>query len=599
MPSSPPRAAPDPTTGSTRTGTGNSNGSWSRPEPIPSGDWIEWNYTTRAYEARDFEAPVRPAFFTGGHADAAVDVDSDGLADFLELTADVHVNAAGNYTLSGYLSGPSGSDVVRTIAYASRDFDLSTGDANVFLRFRGDQIRQAGVDGPWNSTVTLFGLEPPVLGTFPPESGALRPIPFYYPETLCGTTGVYRATAFDDMVEFLRYTGRFEETTPDRDADGKFDALVVRAEVEVFVGAGFDLSGILRPVGGSAQVARATGPIWLRDGTQWVDFTFLGPEIRTSGMDGPYEATMSLTPGTWGIDPTTTYLTKAYHAADFDDESIGTRGYWIAKLSATSQGSSLSIAGEVERGNDVLAVVFEDTLTVTLADSAGSAVRTFQTKVVLASSGSSQSFSFSADGLSSGTYTVTAVLGPADRPVEVIQGDALRVDWPRFDVMTSNLPYQISSPLTFRLLDHAFDRAVLMYQWEFARRMRASPGTADYSRLTVGVYRRAACEILERVPRNAFYPQPRVDSAIVSLVPRPSPFPLEELGRFDAVVDALFAHRRKTVENGLRLGWAAFARSREELEALLPGVPHRTRRVGELSPEEIARIAEAIRMAKG
>jgi len=390
-----------------------------RPEPIPSGDWIEWNYTTRAYEARDFEAPVRPAFFTGGHADAAVDVDSDGLADFLELTADVHVNAAGHYTLSGYLSGPSGSDVVRTIAYASRDFDLSTGDANVFLRFRGDQIRQAGVDGPWNFTVTLFGLEPPVLGTFPPESGALRPIPFYYPETLCGTTGVYRATAFDDMVEFLRYTGRFEETTPDRDADGKFDALVVRAEVEVFVGAGFDLSGILRPVGGSAQVARATGPIWLRDGTQWVDFTFLGPEIRTSGMDGPYEATMSLTPGTWGIDPTTTYLTKAYHAADFDDESIGTRGYWIAKLSATSQGSSLSIAGEVERGNDMLAVVFEDTLTVTLADSAGSAVRTFQTKVVLASSGSSQSFSFSADGLSSGTYTVTAVLGPADRPVDV------------------------------------------------------------------------------------------------------------------------------------------------------------------------------------
>ena len=128
---------------------------------------------------------------------------------------------------------------------------------------------------------------------------------------------------------------------------------------------------------------------------------------------------MSLTPGTWGIDPTTTYLTKAYHAADFDDESIGTRGYWIAKLSATSQGSSLSIAGEVERGNDMLAVVFEDTLTVTLADSAGSAVRTFQTKVVLASSGSSQSFSFSADGLSSGTYTVTAVLGPADRPVDV------------------------------------------------------------------------------------------------------------------------------------------------------------------------------------
>src|SRR5207237_9948096 len=102
-----------------------------RPDPIPSGDWIEWNYTTRAYEARDFEAPVRPAFFTGGHADAAVDVDSDGLADFLELTADVHVNAAGHYTLSGYLSAPTGSDVVRTIAYAYRAFALPTVDAKV------------------------------------------------------------------------------------------------------------------------------------------------------------------------------------------------------------------------------------------------------------------------------------------------------------------------------------------------------------------------------------------------------------------------------------------------------------------------------------
>src|SRR5207249_10904768 len=49
--------------------------------------------------------------------------------------------------------------------------------------------------------------------------------------------------------------------------------------------------------------------------------------------------------------------------------------------------------------------------------------------------------------------------------VEVIPGDALKVDWPPFDVMASNLPYQISSPLTFRLLDHAFDRAILMYQW--------------------------------------------------------------------------------------------------------------------------------------
>ncbi|HYY49008.1 MAG TPA: 16S rRNA (adenine(1518)-N(6)/adenine(1519)-N(6))-dimethyltransferase RsmA [Thermoplasmata archaeon] len=183
--------------------------------------------------------------------------------------------------------------------------------------------------------------------------------------------------------------------------------------------------------------------------------------------------------------------------------------------------------------------------------------------------------------------------------VEVILGDALKVEWPPFDVIASNLPYQISSPVTFRLLDRPFRRAVLMYQWEFARRMIAEPGTTDYSRLTVGVYRRASAAILERVPRNAFHPQPRVDSALVSLEPRPPPFPLAHPERFDAVVEALFSHRRKTVENGLRLGWRKLAESREALEAALPGVPHRTRRAEDLSPEEIARIADATAMPKG
>lgn len=183
--------------------------------------------------------------------------------------------------------------------------------------------------------------------------------------------------------------------------------------------------------------------------------------------------------------------------------------------------------------------------------------------------------------------------------VEVIEGDALAIEWPRFDVMASNLPYQISSPITFRLLAEPFRRAVLMYQWEFARRMVAKPATSDYSRLSVGVYRRAECEILERVPRNAFHPQPRVDSALVRLEPRPAPFPIADPDRYDAVVDALFQHRRKTVENGLRLGWKAVAKSREALEAVLPTVPFRTRRVEALSPEEIGRIADAVRMAKG
>src|SRR5881397_3845076 len=79
----------------------------------------------------------------------------------------------------------------------------------------------------------------------------------------------------------------------------------------------------------------------------------------------------------------------------------------------------------------------------------------------------------------------------------------------------------------------------------------------------------------------------------------PAPFPIADPDRYDAVVDVLFKHRRKTVENGLRLGWKAIAESPEALEAVLPTVPFRTRRVEALSPEEIGRIADAVRMAKG
>ncbi len=182
---------------------------------------------------------------------------------------------------------------------------------------------------------------------------------------------------------------------------------------------------------------------------------------------------------------------------------------------------------------------------------------------------------------------------------EIVHGDALKVDWPDFDVMVSNLPYQISSPLTFKLLVTPFDRAVLMYQWEFARRMIAKPATPDYSRLSVGVYVRASCELLERVPRNAFHPQPKVDSALVRLEPRPSPFPIPDPDAYDAVVDALFEHRRKTVENGLRLSWARFAPTREALEPVLSDLPFRGRRVEELRPEDIALLANQVGRAKG
>ena len=135
--------------------------------------------------------------------------------------------------------------------------------------------------------------------------------------------------------------------------------------------------------------------------------------------------------------------------------------------------------------------------------------------------------------------------------VEVICGDALEVEFPPFNKVVANLPYFISSEITFKLLEHPFELAVLMYQKEFAERLVAGPGSKEYGRLTVTVGYRAAPEILEEVPPSAFTPTPKVASAVVRLTPRPKPFEVVNERLFFNVVRALFQHRRKRVRNAL------------------------------------------------
>ena len=71
--------------------------------------------------------------------------------------------------------------------------------------------------------------------------------------------------------------------------------------------------------------------------------------------------------------------------------------------------------------------------------------------------------------------------------VKLIRGDAMKVDFPEFDRFVSNLPYSISTPVIFKLLEHRFKKAVVMVQKEFAERMVADVGLPDYSRLTVNM----------------------------------------------------------------------------------------------------------------
>lgn len=101
--------------------------------------------------------------------------------------------------------------------------------------------------------------------------------------------------------------------------------------------------------------------------------------------------------------------------------------------------------------------------------------------------------------------------------VEVIEGDVLRMPWPPFDKCVSNLPYRISKPFVLRLLKHEFQASVLVLQKEFVDKMVAAPGDRNYGIVSVCCQHCCDLEALDVIPKNAFSPQPKVESQIVRL----------------------------------------------------------------------------------
>lgn len=180
------------------------------------------------------------------------------------------------------------------------------------------------------------------------------------------------------------------------------------------------------------------------------------------------------------------------------------------------------------------------------------------------------------------------------RRVTLVHSDAVKAFLPSFDKVVSNLPYQISSPMVFKLLETGFEAAVLMLQREFAERMVARPGSSAYGRLSVGVYYRAECEVAFNVSRSSFWPQPKVDSCVVKLVPKEPPFkPKDEMLYFD-VVKAVFSHRRKKVSNSLSVDPAVAPILNEEVRQGLSSLPYASKRAEELTPEMICELADAL-----
>lgn len=147
--------------------------------------------------------------------------------------------------------------------------------------------------------------------------------------------------------------------------------------------------------------------------------------------------------------------------------------------------------------------------------------------------------------------------------VELINEDALSVDFPKFNKIISNLPYQISSPITFKFLNYDFESAILMYQKEFASRLNGKVGTKDYSRLSAMLYFKCDIEFLTNVSSESFIPKPKIDSTVVKLTPKISSLDKgisnynfenisnEDFEAYTRFTKALFQHRNKKARNAL------------------------------------------------
>ncbi|MGH8997692.1 MAG: 16S rRNA (adenine(1518)-N(6)/adenine(1519)-N(6))-dimethyltransferase RsmA [Acidimicrobiales bacterium] len=153
--------------------------------------------------------------------------------------------------------------------------------------------------------------------------------------------------------------------------------------------------------------------------------------------------------------------------------------------------------------------------------------------------------------------------GPLDPSVEVVHGDALRLDWtelladrPGPVVLIGNLPYSVATSVVVRVLEEAqaVERLVVMVQREVGERWVAGPGDPAYGAVSVKVAYWTEAALLGRVPPTVFVPQPKVESVLVRLVRRVRPAvdpSVVAYARLEAVVRAGFGQRRKMLRRSL------------------------------------------------
>jgi len=188
---------------------------------------------------------------------------------------------------------------------------------------------------------------------------------------------------------------------------------------------------------------------------------------------------------------------------------------------------------------------------------------------------------------------------PVGKILEVEQNDAMKVDYGKVAAhlggkfhLVANLPYHISTPILFKLIDERFyiESMTLMFQKEVAERIVAPPGGKNYGALSVMAQLFCQGKVRLKVKPGCFYPIPKVESAVIHLTVQEEPrFPVDDLNVLRRTVHAAFSQRRKTLSNAIRQVLPEAAS-----EALIAVGIDPMRRGETLSVEEFALLANEV-----
>jgi len=179
--------------------------------------------------------------------------------------------------------------------------------------------------------------------------------------------------------------------------------------------------------------------------------------------------------------------------------------------------------------------------------------------------------------------------------VEIIQADILKLNMISVDKIISNVPFHISSPLLFKMAEeYHFKQAVLTLQKEFVDRMLAKPGSRDYGRLTVTSKFFFSIELIDRIPKECFYPSPEVDASLIRIY-KNKLLPLNPLDKFFLELTRfIFTQRNKKLKNVLPKFFEIINIPENLQYKILNSTPFLNERIINLNVDDVYKIASHI-----